>query len=313
MALLRRLVELSNPTTRVSTQPTSDQPPAPPAGLRRAMPVIPDNYIKETLLRKDTEPQQSRLNHPGYTHVSSLINICVRQYVLAGRYEVQAVERVTGGHRVMWKMGRAIEDHVRSQFIEGQGRTGIYGVWKCKCGNINHLGMFPSRTCNSCGTEATRYFEPVLHDEENKIVGSPDITFLVGRFYFVPVEIKSMNKADWDALEAPLPDHVAQAAMYRRLYQRKGFTVHDNVKFIYVTKDFKYGDPYKEFQVDCTEPLIVSMVEGMEAAAHSIKVSNEQRLLPPRSVCRSATNSRAKSCPCAHLCFSLGQENASGS
>lgn len=304
---------MANPGVQSGPQPTSDVVPAPPPGLRRSMPVMPDNYIKETVLRKDTEPQQSRLNHPGYVHVSSLINICVRQYVLANRYEVQAVERVTGGHRIMWKIGRAIEKHVRTHFLEGQGHMNIYGIWRCQCGHVDHLGMIPSRTCPHCNTKATRYFEPVLHDEDNKIVGSPDITFLVGRFYFVPVELKSMNKADWDALTEPLMDHVAQAAMYRYLYQKKGFTVHDNVKFVYTSKDFKYGDPYKEFQVDCTQPQIVAMVESMVEAARATKVANEQRLLPQRSICQTASNRRAKACPCAHLCFSLGEDSASGS
>ncbi|AHC30489.1 exonuclease [Rhizobium phage vB_RleS_L338C] len=272
------------------------------------MPTIPDDYIKETVKRLDNAPQASRLNHPGYVHVSSLINVCARQYALAHRYQVEVMEASpTGGHRVMWKIGRAVEKHVRSQFIVGQGRQGIYGVWKCMCGRIDHLGMFPARTCNYCGEQATKYCEPVLHDDENKIVGSPDITFLVGRYYFVPVELKSMNKTDWDALEAPVPDHIAQAAMYRHLYSIKGYHVHDNVKFVYTTKDFKWGDPYKEYQVDCTQEAVVNVVNAMVEAARRIRVSGETRTLPNRTVCRTAGNSRAKACPVAHLCFSMGE------
>jgi hypothetical protein len=272
------------------------------------MPLIPDNYIKETVGRMDSTPEQSRLNHPGYTHVSSLIGVCTRQYALAARFETQAVERVTGGHRVMWKIGKALEYHVRTQFIKGQGRMGIYGVWRCDCKRVEHLGMFPSRRCATCGGEATNYGEPVLHDDDNMIVGSPDLTFLVGRYFFVPTELKSMNKDDWNALEAPLPDHICQAAMYRYLFQKKNFLVHDNIKFVYTTKDFKFGDPYKEYQIDCTQPSIVATVASMVETARAIKVANESRVLPPRQVCRSQGNSRAKSCPVAHLCFNMASD-----
>lgn len=302
MPLLRSIIRHAQPA---SAGPTTDSFTAP-RGLMPRMPIIPDNYIKEVVLRKDKEPQASRLNHPGYVHVSSLVGICARQYALAHRYQIEAVETVTGGHRIMWKMGRAIEAHVRNQFLEGEGYQGIYGNWKCECGSLDHLGMFPAATCQACGKKALRYFEPVLHDDVNKIVGSPDITFLVGRYFFVPVELKSMNKADWDALAAPLPDHIAQASMYRYLYQQKGFLVHDNIKFVYTTKDFKWGDPYKEYQVDCTQEGVVNMVASMVEAARQIKVANDTRTLPARSVCQTAGNRRAKTCPVAHLCFSMG-------
>ncbi|QIG76124.1 hypothetical protein EVC24_103 [Rhizobium phage RHph_I4] len=309
MPLLRNIVRAAQGQYREQGGPTNDNGLMPPRGLPPRMPILPDNYIKETVLRQDTAPSASRLNHPGYVHVSSLVGICARQYALAQRYQVEAVESVTGGHRIMWKIGRAVEKHVRMQFIDGQGRQGIYGVWKCRCERIDHLGMFPARTCNYCEEQATRYFEPVLHDEENKIVGSPDLTFLVGRFYFVPVELKTMNKADWDKLEAPLPDHIAQASMYRYLYSLKGYLVHNNVKFVYVTKDFKWGDPYKEFQVDCTQEAVVNTVAAMVDAARRIKSARDTRVLPNRSVCQTASNSRAKGCPVAHLCFSMGEND----
>lgn len=307
MALLRSLMQQAG---AAQSGPT-DETITAPRGLVPRMPDIPEDYIKSTVIRMDTAPQQSRLSgrdgdaHPGYTHVSSLIGVCTRAYALAQRFQVEAVESVTGGHRVMWKIGRAVEKHVRTQFIEGQGRQGVYGRWVCLCEGIDHLGMFPARTCQRCGQQATRYKEPVLCDDENKIIGSPDITFLVGRYYFVPVELKSMNKKDWDALTAPLPDHIMQAAMYRDLYKTKNFLVHDKVKFVYTTKDFKWGDPYKEYQIDCTQPHIESLIQDMKDAARAIRVARETRTLPQRTICQTAGNTRAKGCPVAHLCFSM--------
>lgn len=306
MALLRRMMHL-NGAPSVTGGPSTGVIPVPPRGLPPIMPTLPETMIKDVVLRQDRAPQASRLSHVGFVHVSSLIGMCARQYALAHRFEVEVVESVTGGHRVMWAMGRAVEKHVRGQYLKGVERANIYGVWKCRCESINHLGLFPGHTCNSCKEQATRYFEPVLRDEVNKIVGSPDITMIAGRFFFLPVELKSMNKEQFDALEAPLPDHIAQNAMYRYLYQQAGFLVHDKIKFVYTTKDFKYGDPYKEYQIDCTQPAVVSTVEYMVATAAEVQRAKDTHTLPNRSICQSPRNGRAKSCPVAHLCFGMGE------
>lgn len=272
-------------------------------GLVR-MPDIPDNYLIKTLDVMDKKPETSRIGKPGYTHVSSLIGGCVRQYVLATRFNVKILESVTGGHRVMWKIGRAVETHVRDSFLEGTGRQGVYGRWKCQCGKVDHLGLYPSRGCN-CQNEPLKYVEPVLLDEEAKIIGSPDMTLILGNFFFVPVEVKSMNKDDFDDLTAPLPDHIAQAASYRRLYQLQGRRVHDKVIIIYTKKEFKWGSPYKEFHVDCTTDLVQGIVNTMVDKATSIATSVAASVTPERHICQSAANPIAKRCPVAHLCFGM--------
>lgn len=299
--LLSRLSGI--PLNSGSLQQTNDNVPTAPSGLVR-MPDIPDNYLKTTLDIMDKRPEKSRIGKPGYTHVSSLIGGCVRQYTLATRFNTEIRESVTGGHRVMWKIGRAVEAHVRDSFIEGQGNRGVYGRWKCRCGRVNHLGLYPSRGCN-CQNEPLKYFEPELTDEENKIIGSPDMTLIFGNYFFVPVEVKSMNKDDFDALETPLPDHIAQAASYRRLYALSGKRVHDQVIIIYTKKDFKWGSPYKEFKVDCTAEVVENIVSDMVRKAATIARSAQGGNLPERSICQSASNPKAKACPVAHLCFNM--------
>jgi len=296
------LSRLSGLPLNSATVGTADNIPLP-HGLVR-MPDIPENFLIKTLDVVDKKPEKSRIGKPGYTHVSSLIGGCVRQYVLATRFNVEILESVTGGHRVMWRIGRAVETHVRDSFLEGQGNKGVYGRWKCKCGRVDHLGLYPSRGCN-CQNEPLKYFEPVLYDEENKLVGSPDMTLIMGNFFFTPVEVKSMNKEDFDDLTAPLPDHIAQAASYRRLYQLQGRRVHDKVIIIYTKKEFKWGSPYKEFHVDCTSDLVQGVVQTIVDKGAQIANSVAASVLPERHICQSASNPLAKKCPVAHLCWGM--------
>lgn len=273
-----------------------------------SMPAIPERLVSSALDQYDKRPQKSRISTPGYTHVSSLIGACVRQHALAKRFEIEHLETVTGGHRVMWEIGRAVERHARSGFIESREARDVYGDWRCRCKQASHIGFRPDRTCFACCEPLDQYHEPVLRDEDNRIIGSPDMTVVLGSYYYLPVEIKSMNKEQFDKLEAPLMDHINQAAMYRYLYKLAGFAVHDKVIIHYTKKEFQWGSPYKEFHVDCTAPAIETMVDMTIDTARRIALAVEHGTAPARTICQSPTNSKAKACPVAHLCFSLGQD-----
>lgn len=303
------LNRLSGLALNTPGQPHRDPLPranVPTVGISRAMPDIPEGYLTNVINLMDRRPEKSRIGKPGYTHVSSLFGGCVRQYVAASRFNVEILNSVTGGHRVLWRIGRAVETHVRDSFIEGKERQGIYGEWRCTCKRLARVGLYQSGSpCRVCGDEAKHYFEPVLYDETNKIVGSPDLTTLIGSAWFTPTEVKSMNKEQFDKLEAPLPDHINQAAMYRHLYRQQGYAVHDKVIIMYTKKDFQWGSPYKEYHVDCTAPLVQGMVDASIEQAALIKRSMETQTLPGRTLCTGPRSPRAKQCPVAHLCFQM--------
>lgn len=255
-------------------------------------------------------------------HVSELADLCVRQFVLSARLDCYPPTTVTGGHRVMWAIGHALEKHVRDQVVTARNREGIYGLWSCDCGETEYTGEFPANEhCSLCHQELSHLGEPHLVDAENGVMGSPDLTLILDTEVSGPpgevrmhhlhevVEIKSMTIDQWRALEEPLANHKAQALLYRHLYQILGHSVSDVVRIIYVAKDFVYGSPYKEFVVDAHEEVHVAMVETSLALARQVQdaLANEHttRGNLPERVCSGAACPRAKKCGVAVPCFNM--------
>lgn len=275
-------------------------------GIQRSQPRLVNGFLIKEIEVSDNAPEGSRVGEGDYTHASGLIDVCVRQHVLARIHGVRNFEGVNGAMRVVWAMGRAAENHVRKAILRTRQMRGVYGVWKCRCEKTQHRGFHPSESqCGTCGTGLIKYFEPPLIDEHNKIVGNPDLTLQVGNGYMAVVEIKSMNKKDFMALSRPKGDHILQAGMYQRLYKRSGFTMHDHVVILYVQKDFSFKKIYKEFHVDVTQEPWKTTLEEMEQDGSEIQTRTASGILPPRTKCSSPADARAKKCKLATLCFSM--------
>ncbi|QSY98691.1 hypothetical protein J2J97_31975 (plasmid) [Rhizobium bangladeshense] len=274
------------------------------------MPVIPQNFLIDILDAMDRAPEVRRLGtgegeYGHYTHVSSLIDICARQHALAAQDDRVIQESVTGGHRVMWAMGRYVEKHIRSQFLKAGGGRNAFGRWTCLCGNAEHVGHRPhQRLCLQCQQGLEQYNEFTLFDHENWIKGNPDLLTVFPGDWFVPIEIKSMNKKDFDALTAAKGDHIFQIGHYRRMLELSGFRTHTHGVIIYCTKDFKYGSPYKEFHVDLTASSVINIIDQSVAVARQLRESRENDTLPPRTLCSAHSDARAKQCPFLVSCFS---------
>jgi hypothetical protein len=291
MTLLRNL------TSRAMTSRADVTPVQPTPGLA-------ENFLKERIDARDRAPDRSRVGGTdGYAHVSSLVAACARREILAPLLTEEArAQTLTGGHRLMWAYGRTAEKHIRDQFISTH--HDVYGQWECSCGAAQHVGIRADGLCTTCGTGLYNYREQPVRDERRRIVGNPDMPFMLGG-KMVVTEIKSMNKEQWNNLTSPLGDHIAQAATYRSIFKTNGFAVHDEVIIFYAVKEFKYGSPYKEFHVDCTSTTVESIVAGINAAAEEIVAHREAGTRPPRTVCASSTSTLAKNCPAVGLCFSL--------
>lgn len=271
------------------------------------MSKIVDLSVKEILDIEDRSPELIRYD-PEYFHVSGIIDACPRALLLIDQAyrnnpkDLSLLESVTGGHKVMWKIGRAVEAHIRDTYNKGIKYEGVYGKWQCKCGAIETVGFYNNDYCNKCNSHTTKYNEYTLFDEESKIVGNPDmILYFKGEYQ--PVEIKSMNKASWDTLTSPVAKHIVQALFYRLLLQRNGFKVSDKVRFIYCTKDFKFGSPYKEFLVDATTAPEQSVVMSVFNQAIELVKHRARGSLPPREWCETINCTAAKQCTVAGACF----------
>ena len=87
-----------------------------------------ETYVRNICNDRDRIPDIRRIgSRDGYTHVTSLIGLCPRQHRIAVEHEIQVTESVTGGHQVMWAIGRAVETHVRKQIIDA-GRASVFGT-----------------------------------------------------------------------------------------------------------------------------------------------------------------------------------------
>jgi hypothetical protein len=267
---------------------------------------IDPKFLTTMLNRQDRSAQASRQGKEGHIHVSSLIGFCPRRQVLMQSYSDRQdhVTSTHGGMQVVWAMGRAAETHVRAQIIADR-RADVYGIWKCKCERASHVGFWSLRNCPKCDTPLNTYNEHPLADEEAGVVGNPDLLMRVGTPLLV-TEIKSMNKKEWDAIEAPKGDHIFQAGWYVNILRRNGFLVHDVAHVIYVVKDFVFGSPYKEFAFDACTPERLAMIEQSRQMAITSHAANKAGTIPANTLCSSPTGRMAKDCPALVSCFNRG-------
>ena len=265
--------------------------------LSPALPVLPEEFIKSMCDVQDRIPEVSRFSEDhGYVHVSSLSDLCARQYAIARQYDVEVQISPTGANRIVWEIGNSLERHV-----------------------LRNVERYHGHMQTLRGEQFV--------DEEYRIVGRPDALVRVADEVAVVVEVKTMNIRDWERLERPLQEHVFQAAMYRWLMQRcypdhlysfqsesgqtgtTGFLYpHSHVILLYVAKDFTRGSPYKEFHIDVGEIITRRNVEiALEAAAELRQVTEADRI-PRRTQCTRIDCARARECAVSHLCFNLPAE-----
>jgi hypothetical protein len=319
MALLRSLVDLSHLAARNNGQYVNND-----GVIQRSAPALAENHIIDMIEAGDAIPEVSRIGggaYHGYTHLSSLLDVCVRQQVIAANHQVPIAESHTGSMKLVFAFGRAAENHARRQIILSRGRQGIYGKWICPCEFSAHVGEYPhDRRCTRCHKALSIYKEPLLVDVDREIVASPDLTTIEANSYFLVVECKSMKAEEFDKLRAPLADHASQGLGYRRMYQQAGFPVLDFAAIVYIRKEFIWGGGrnrvYKEFHVTEGETNRELGLFGgyrpqlnfMWEAAENITHHKRHGTIPRRTVCGHAGCSRAKQCPVAHICFSLPED-----
>ncbi len=276
--------------------------------------VSPDelqpNFVKDMIDRVDAVPERSRLGRGGAIHVSSLVDLCPRQYYLAHEHGTEDYvdhlgRRLTGGLLVTFAIGRAIDTFIKERVVRATRRQGMYGMWVCPCRHTRRLGMYVPTQCQRCDRAVDIYNEPILRNEEYRIIGRPDITLVDTNNHYLPVEVKSMARDRWDSLEEPLADHVLQALLYRWMYEQEGRRVHDHVVLLYVTKDFRYGSPYKEFHIHHMDPRAMAGVSLALHLAAQIRDARAAGVAPERTLCDNATCARARNCPVQALCFNM--------
>ncbi len=240
------------------------------------LPQLPAEFLKSMIEVQDRIPEPSRLSEDSeYIHVSSLLDLCPRQYWIARKHKVKLSSSPYSSDRIVWEIGKSLERHVVKQL------KAYHGLVR----NNNIL----------------------IDDAEYFIIGEPDVEIAIDKNTIVIAEIKTMNKRDFDKLTRPVTEHVLQAAMYQWLYNQvvNYRTAHNIVIILYVCKDYARGSPYKEFHVDVNKPVIQSGVERALELAMELKEARVNDEIPERWVCDRQDCTRSKQCPVSHLCWSL--------
>jgi hypothetical protein len=266
--------------------------------------VSPDLFL-DAISKYDNIPQLLRtpIGPNSYIHSSSLENFCARRAAILDKENRVPREYVQGSMKVVWAIGRAVEKHVRDALINSLGKSNFHGKWHCKCGKTTHVGTYADITCKVCNTKASNYDELTIYSEEHKIAANPDLIFLTPSKQQTVIEIKSMNKEEYDKLEEPKSMHVRQASRYVSLKRMDGQTVSPNVIIIYVRKDFLFKNIYKIYSVNVDDPnLILAFKEELDQAT-KLRKYHETKELPERELCSSMFSTMAKKCPSCNACF----------
>lgn len=254
-----------------------------------------DGWLTSILSSQDRQAEEKRMGQ-AYTHVTSLIDFCPRAATLAAETG-QPLQSTSSGIRIVWKIGRAVEAHVREQFFLAH-RELMFGHWKCACGSLTYTGGHRQSVCPTCKTPADIYGEYTLHDHNAMITGSPDLLIRhEGKLRIV--EIKSINKEGFAKLNKPQADHVFQINHYARMLGREA---HSTNIILYVKKDFDFKSPYKEFHVPITAQA-AGIRNSLEQQREALAARSAGRLPPRLCACVSPTSPTAKACGMVVACF----------
>jgi hypothetical protein len=265
-----------------------------------AAPALSEGYITRMVEEADAQPDSSRVRE-GYIHVSSLLSFCPRLYRLAAVDDIPIVNLPRAGDRIVWALGRAAEKHVRDAVLAHVGLGNVYGVWRCNCGMVAYEGLHRELRCTHCATPANNFGELPVFDHELRISGSPDIQLHDAGSRRI-VEIKSINKREFEELERPKPDHVFQASFYVDLLRVMGEPVHEELAIFYVCKDYTFRSPYREFHVGAGD--MAMQIAAAKASVAQLRACEMGGALPPKlPVCSSAATPTARKCVACASCF----------
>ena len=286
--------------TEVRSETISDIPDIPMGALRS----IDDSY---GYLRSMGSQVTARGHRHGRFHVSDICSKCPRKMSLIyhlDQYHVSDLLWPISG--VTFTIGDAIHDLVRNRFQHASPEK-FYGKWSCACtATVTHGTWADARElCNTCGTHTDEYVEMVYTDEDHNLTAAVDMVkkdVIDGEDVYTVGEIKSCASRIFDSHienNRPDPNHILQASFYHRMLLIHGYTVSDKISIIYVCKENRFGQAYKEFRV---EPN----VRQVDAELLAVREILNNGLLPPRAnSCSAFGEGDSKRCGCAATCFSI--------
>jgi hypothetical protein len=285
-------------------------------------PQVDTSSLVPHLQAQDAIPEESREGSE-IIHLSSITrDWCARRHAIHYRHRsaFNGIASPTSAQRLVWTIGRAVEHHIRVQLIKALTPESFLGEWTCACGAGTRRGFGQSqpKVCFKCSV-------PVMHYRELRMImqnlptssegfatplvsASPDMILRMG-FVLEVMEIKSKKLSEFEALTAPLGDHVMQASGYAHVLSTQlppGYTVSDHVRVVYGAKDYPRPGVavYKEYRVPVRAEA-ATLINQAGADITAVQQNNTSALPSRLSACTSNSSPRAKRCSACTLCFHL--------
>lgn len=248
---------------------------------------------------------------PNVIHASDITKddpeFCPREVVLLRLLKAKRRdESFSVALNVTFGIGNAYHDLVRDTWL----RDIAVGDWVCPhCGNRVYFCKEPKTACIKCGSKKWEYTELTFISNETKATGSIDLIVDLGLPKHVVVELKSLDKDQFNDLVAPKAEHRIRTSLYLRMIETSQSSHIDKIdlthaRILYVSKAFGKKDingkftPFKEFIVardDSATELYVSKAKAVKLFEETGEV--------PAGVCPNSFCKRLKSCNVATSCF----------
>jgi len=269
--------------------------------------------LERILREQDGIPQKTRVGTE-WIHLTSLTEFCPRLWMLTHKYDLPLNDKSPrSSERVMWRIGRAVEDHIRSQIIEAIPDQ-CWGDWKCQCGHHQPKGVTATqarrRKCKKCGGFALFYVEHTLYDPRVMVSGSPDLQ-IIDDGALRQLEIKSTANSYYTDIvrhQRPLPNHSFQVFGYRRLTYRDpswGGPVHSSPLIIYGRKEYRWESPYAVINPNEGELQSLNIAWSQARQLKRMRRGQTNGLPPRLTACRTPDATKPAQCAGCALCFSL--------
>lgn len=250
---------------------------------------------------------------PRYPRASSLYKDCMRQLVLVNRYGVEEKDYVGFSNTVIFDIGNSVHFWAQNTgaFISDDFRSGF---WRCRaCGYTTVFTKAVKINCPVCGAKkrAFEYKEYALKlDKPLMVTGHPDLFVEKPPGKFRVMELKTIDGAGYDKLEAPMIEHLWQIHTY--MWGIENDKLSSEISFdskhayiMYISKTFKMkSSPIKTFLVKREKAILHDILTKLKEFKTGF--NNGPLPLPQeRCVCSKFSTYTAKNCPVLAHCKNL--------
>jgi hypothetical protein len=286
--------------------------------LKKAKDMMPDRSIKFLLHKHFSGFDPARSLQ--VIHASELTKeegFCPRFYALADAVNFKGKDRwLTTSEHVTFDMGRDLETRVVNAFAD-MGKAVCH--WKCvACGHLHQFQKRPMK-CETCGTNKLDPKEVRFQSAINGASCGVDMLLALGEPKLRPVELKTIDKEEFKALQAPKAEHKWRTNFYTRIIDESDHSWSslvntESATILYVSKGgygcadpylSKWGlsdkySPFKEYEIKRND----ADTESLAQRAQVVTDHRKGLVGMPCGICPTAMAKRAAKCPLRGPCFS---------